>query len=252
VKKKKWLLILGLALVVPVIALSGCAAGPTTAETVNLSSQQEGIWVTGEGKVTVTPDIALLRLGIESQQPTVAEAQVEAAAAMEQVMTALADNGVAEKDIQTQYFSIYQVTRWDDYKNQEVVTGYRVTHRVNAKIREIDKTGAIIDAAVTAGGDLTRIDNISFSIDEPSLHYGEAREEAIADAKAKAEHLADLAGVKLGKATLVSEGIQLPSSTYPRYDYGIVAPMESTVGTSISPGEAEIILTVQIAYAILN
>ena len=171
-KNKKWLLLLGLALVVPVVALSGCAAGPTTVEAVNLSSQQEGIWVNGEGKVTVTPDIALLRLGIEAQQTTVAEAQAEAAAAMDTVMTALTDNGVSEKDIQTQYFSIYQVTRWDDYKNQEIVTGYRVTNMVNAKIREIDKTGTIIDAVAVAGGDLTRINNISFSVDEPSRYYG--------------------------------------------------------------------------------
>jgi uncharacterized protein YggE len=251
-KKKKWLLILGLALVVPVVALAGCAAGPTTVEAVNLSSQQEGIWVTGEGKVTVTPDIALLRLGIEAQQTTVAGAQAEAAVAMEKVMTALADNGVAEKDIQTQYFSIYQVTRWDDFNNQEIVTGYRVSNRVNAKIREIDKTGAIIDAVAVAGGDLTRIDNISFSVDEPSLYHGEAREEAIADARAKAEQLAGLAGVKLGKATYISEGIQVPSPIYPRYEYGITAPTAPAVETQISPGETDIILSVQVAYAILN
>ena len=251
-KKKRWLLVLGLALVVPVVALSGCTAGPTTVEAVNLNSQQEGIWVTGEGKVTVTPDIALLRLGIEAQQTTVAAAQVEAAAAMEKVMKALADSGVAEKDIQTQYFSIYQVTRWDDFKNQEIVTGYRVSNRVNAKIREIDKTGAIIDAVAAAGGDLTRIDNISFSVDEPSRYYEEAREEAIADAKAKAENLAGLAGVKLGRATYISEGIQVPSPIYPRYEYGIIAPTAPAVETQISPGETDILLTVQIAYAILN
>ena len=251
-KKNKWLLVLGLALVVPVLALSGCTAGPTTVEAVNLSNQQEGIWVTGEGKVTVTPDIALLQLGIEAQQATVAEAQVVAAAAMEKVMTALTDSGVAEKDIQTRYFSIYQVTRWDDFKNREIVTGYRVTNRVDAKIRDIDRTGAIIDAVAAAGGDLTRIDNISFSIDEPSRYYGEAREEAIADARAKAEQLAGLAGVSLGKATYVSEGIQVPSPYYPRYEYGAIAPTAPAVETSISPGEADIILTVQVAYAIVD
>jgi uncharacterized protein YggE len=249
---KKWLLVLGLALVVPVVALSGCASGPTTVEAVNLNSQQEGIWVTGEGKVTVTPDIALLQLGIEAQQTTVAEAQAEAAVAMDKVMTALTDNGVSEKDIQTRYFSIYQVTRWDDFKNQEIVTGYRVTNRVDAKIRDVDRTGAIIDAVAVAGGDLTRIDNISFSIDEPSRYYGEAREEAMADARAKAEQLADLAGVSLGKATYVSEGIQVPSSYYPRYDYEMAVPSAAAVETSISPGEADIILTVQIAYAIVD
>jgi uncharacterized protein YggE len=251
--KKKWLLVFGLALVVPVVALAGCAAGPTTVEAVNLSSQQEGIWVSGEGKVMATPDIALLRLGIEAQEATVAEAQTEAAVAMENVMTALADNGVADKDIQTQYLSIYQVTRWDDTKQEEVVIGYRVTNMVNAKIRDVDKTGAIVDAVIVAGGDLTRIESISFSIDDPTVYYGELRTEAIAGAKAKAEQLAGLAGVKLGKATYISEGIQVPSPIYPRYDYGMVVPtVPATVETSISPGEMEIILNVQIAYAIVD
>lgn len=251
-KNKKWLLVLGLALVVPVVAFSGCARGPTTVESVNLNSQQVGIWVSGEGKVSATPDVALLRLGIEAQRATVAEAQAEAAAAMASVMTALADNGVADKDIQTQYLSIDQVTRWDDYTDEQIVIGYRVTNMVNAKIRDVDKTGTIIDAVAVAGGDLTRIDSISFSIDDPTVYYGELRTKAIADAKAKAEQLAGLAGVKLGKATYISEGIQVPSPIYPRYDYGMAVPTAPVEETSISVGEMEIILNVQIAYAIVD
>ena len=65
-----------------------------------------------------TPDIAILRLGIEAQEKTVAEAQAQAAEAMDRVMTALKDNGVADKDIQTQYFNIRKVTRWDDARDQ--------------------------------------------------------------------------------------------------------------------------------------
>ena len=121
------------------------------------------------------PDVATLRLGIESQETSVAVAQSRAAEAMDRVMTALTDNGVAEKDIHTQYFNIQRVTRWDDDKQQEIVIGYRVTNIVTAKIREIDKAGIIIDNIATAGGDLTRIDNISFSVDDPSAFCKEAR-----------------------------------------------------------------------------
>jgi uncharacterized protein YggE len=247
---KKWFLVAVLALAMPVVALCGCAGGTTTVGSVNVTNQQTGIWVSGEGKVTVTPDIALLSLGIESQQSTVAGAQAEANAAMDEVMAALLANGVAEKDIQTQYFSIRQVTRWDDSKQEEVVIGYRVTNTVNAKIRTVDAVGTIIDAAATAGGDLTRINSISFSVDDPTTYYEELRTDAMADAKAKAEQLAGLAGVSLGKPTFVSEGIQVPSSSNLRYDYaGVPAPavMEST---SISAGETEITLSVQVAYAI--
>jgi len=250
--KKKWLWAIGLALVLPIVGLYGCSvASPTTIEAVNLGGQQEGIWVTGQGKVTAVSDIATLRLGIEAQEATVSEAQTQAAEAMDEVMTALIDNEVAEKDIQTQYFSIRQVRRWSETKDQEIVVGYRVTNMVTAKIRDIDKVGSIIDAVAVAGGDLTRIDNISFSIDDPSAYFEEARQKAMADAEAKAELLARLAGVSLGKPTYISEGIQIPPPIYPRAVYEEV-PIPAPALPPISPGEMEISLTLQVAYAILD
>lgn len=246
--KRSWLIVVTLALVLTVVGLCGCTAGNTTLGTIDLNSQQEGIWVSGEGKVTVTPDIATLWLGIEAQAKTVAEAQSQATEAMDKVRTALIDNGVDEKDIQTQYFSIDQVTRWDEETEQEIVVGYRVTNMVTAKIREIDKTGSIIDAVAAAGGDLTRINNIAFSVDDPSPYYEEARQKAMADAKAKAEQLAELSGVELGKPTYISEWASYP--VYQRNMYEATAPAPAP--TPISPGEVEISLTVQVVYAILD
>ncbi len=249
--KKNWLLAISLALVLAIVGLAGCSPGNTVLgeiEGLNISNQQEGIWVTGQGKVTAVPDIATLRLGIEAQADTVAEAQSQAAEAMDEVMATLTDNGVAEKDIQTQYFSIRQVTKWDRDKDEEIVVGYRVTNKVTAKIRDIDKAGAIIDAVAAAGGDLTRIDSIGFSVDDPSAYYEEARGKAMADAKAKAEQLAELAGGRLGKATYISESSQIPPPIYRQDVYEEAVPAATT---PISPGEMEISLTVQVVYAIL-
>jgi uncharacterized protein YggE len=248
--KKYWLVAMSLVLVLAVVGFAGCSAGPTTIGTVDINSQQTGIWVNGEGKVTVTPDIATLSLGIEAQATTVAEAQTQAATAMETVMAALAENGVADKDIQTQYFSIYQVTRWDDNRDEQVVIGYRVTNMVTAKIRDIGQAGLIIDAVAAAGGDYTRINNISFSVDDPTPYYKEARQKAMADAKAKAEQLADLAGVKLGQPTYISEGSVSPLVIY--RDAGMVVPAPAESTTPISPGEIELTLNVQVAYAIAD
>jgi uncharacterized protein YggE len=248
--KKYWLVIVSLVLVLAVVGFAGCSSGPTTIGTVDINSQQTGIWVNGEGKVTVTPDIATLWLGIEAQATTVAEAQAQAATAMEAVMAALAENGVAEKDIQTQYFSIYQVTRWDDDKDEQVVIGYRVSNMVTAKIRDIEQAGPVIDAVAAAGGDYTRINNISFSVDDPTPYYKEARQKAMADAKAKAGQLADLAGVKLGQPTYVSEGTIYPPVVY--RDAGMMAVPEAAPTTPISPGEIELTLNVQVAYAIAD
>jgi len=249
--KKNWLLAISLALVLAIVGLAGCSPGNTVLGEIgglNINNQQEGIWVSGRGEVTITPDIAILRLGVEVQAISVAIAQSQATGAMNEVMAALTDNGVAEKDIQTQYFSIRQVTKWDRDKEESIVVGYRVTNKVTAKIREIDKAGSIIDAVAAAGGDFTRIDSIDFSVDDPSAYYEEAREKAMADAKAKAEQLAELADGRLGKATYISESSQAPPPIYRQDIYEEAIPAAET---PISPGEMEISLTVQVAYALL-
>jgi uncharacterized protein YggE len=254
--RKKIFLTVGLALVLTLAGLAGCNSdGMSSGELssalrINVNSQQEGMWVNGHGEVFAAPDVATLQLGISAQRASVAEAQTEAATAMNKVMTSLKESGVADKDVQTQYFSIQQVTRWDEDKQQEIVIGYRVSNMVVAKIREISKTGAIIDAVAVAGGDNTRIDNIGFSIDDPSPYRKEARDKAMADAKAKAEQLANLGGVKLGKPTYISESISYP--VYPSY-VAPAAPMPSpSPVTSISPGEMKVSLDIQVVYAILE
>jgi uncharacterized protein YggE len=239
-RKKGILLAVGLSLVLFATVLAGCS-------TVNLTGQQEGIVVSGEGKVSVVPDVATVNLGVEAEDTTVAAAQDQAATAMEMVMVALTDNGVAEEDIQTQYFNIYRVTRWDDETRQEVVIGYRVSNTVSVKIRDMEKIGTIIDAVTEAGGDLTRVNGINFSVEDPSMYYEEAREEAMADAQARAEALAELGGVRLGNPIHITESSYQPGSIYfpgARVDEA----MESE--TPISPGETEITLNVRVTYDI--
>jgi len=222
---------------------------------VSLNNQVEGIWVSGTGKVAVSPDIAILRLGIETQEVTVSEAQVKASEAMDKVKTALTESGVADKDMQTQNFRIRQRTRWDDEQQQEVVIGYRVTNDVVAKIRDMEKIGDIIDAVVVAGGDYTRIDDLGFSVDDPSIYYDEAREKAMAEAKAKAEKIAGLAGMKLGEPTYINESTTTPYLGGMGYEMAVPAPAPALapiiVGAPpISPGEIEVRVNMQIAYSI--
>jgi uncharacterized protein YggE len=253
-KNKIWLVVIGVVLVLAVAGLASCSS-ETTGGTLelkgNLNNQQEGIWVNGEGKVTAIPDVATLSLGIEAQDTTVAAAQAQAAEAMDKVMNVLKDNGVAEKDIKTQYFNIQRVTRWDNDKQEEIVIGYRVTNTVTADIREITKAGTIIDAVVAAGGDLTRINSIGFSVDDPSSYQEQARELAVADAANKAKKLADAAGVKLGKPTYISETSYVPGPIY-RDVAAVAEGALPAITTPISPGETEITANVQITYAIAD
>ena len=253
-KMGKWLI--PCLIVVLALGAAGCSSIfplENGQGTVPVPQQQNtGIWVTGQGEAMAIPDIAELRLGVEAQAETVSEAQTQARVAMDEVMQVLEDKGIDEKDIQTQRFSIYPVTRWIQEKDEEEIIGYRVTNIVLAKIRDVDKAGDIIDAVADAGGDLVRIQGISFSVDDPTPYYEEARAEAMKDAKSKASQLADLADVKLGKPTYISEGaVYLPTVTRDFNEAGM-APMPAPVPeTSISPGEQKITLNVQIVYAIV-
>lgn len=252
--KKTWLVVIGVVLILGVVGLAGCAGGVngTLELKGNLNSQQEGIWVNGEGKVTAVPDVAVLSLGIESQEATVEAARANAAEAMDSVTKALKDQGVQDKDIQTQYFNIQKVTRWDNDKQEQIDIGYRVSNIVTAKIRKVENAGTVIDAVAAAGGDLTRINSIGFTIDDPKPYQEQARELAVADAAAKAEKLADNAGVKLGKATYVSESSYVPGPIYRAETAAAPAGAPAPVETPISAGEMEITTNVQIAYSIVD
>jgi uncharacterized protein YggE len=246
-KNKLLLLFSGIAvLMLIVIALVGCQASNTPA---GVSSPQTGISVSGEGKVTVTPDIANIQLGIQAQGQTVADAQNQATKAMNDVMAALKANGVADKDIQTQYYNVQQITSWDNNKQQQIITGYQVSNIVNVRVRDVDtdvtKAGKVIDAVTAAGGDLTRVNSIQFTLNDPTTSTDKAREIAMANANDTATQLAKLAGVKLGKPISISE-----SSSTPPYPVYAKDAAGSSSSTPISAGTLDITLDVQVLYAI--
>jgi uncharacterized protein len=239
-----------LALMVPVLVLAGCTtAAPATTQNITIGNQQEGIWVNGQGEVQAVPDIAVLNLGVQAEAMTVAEAQAMASSAMDAVMAALKANGIDEDDIQTTGYSIYQQTRWDNDKQESVATGYQVTNNLKVKVRQVANAGTVLDAATSAAGDLMRVQGIYFEVDDPEPFLEQARAIAVADAKAKAEQLADLAGVDLGKPIYITESYYSPviyrGMEMAASDGGMPAPT-----TPITPGETTITATVQIVYQI--
>jgi len=238
-----------LALIVPVLVAGCTTAAPATTQNITIGNQQEGIWVNGLGEVQAVPDIAVLNLGVQAEAMTVAEAQAMASTAMDAVMAALKANGIDEDDIQTTGYSIYQQTRWDNDKQESVATGYQVTNNVKVKVRQVADAGTVLDAATRAGGDLMRVQGIYFEVDDPDPYLEQARASAMADAKAKAEQLADLAGVDLGKPIYITESYYSPvvyrGMEMAAQDSGVPAPT-----TPITPGETTITATVQIVYQI--
>ena len=251
--KKIWLVVIGLVVVASIFALAGCGnngLGGNLQLQGNLSSQQEGIWVSAEGKVQAEPDIATLTLGVQAQAANAQDAQAQVSQAMDGVMKVLKDQGIADKDIQTQQYNITQLTKYNQTTQEQEVTGYQVTNMVTAKIRNLDTTGAVIDAVVASAGNLVRINNVAFDITDPTQYQDAARQQAIQKAQAKAQQIAAASGVTLGKITYINDSTSTPGPIYRTFAASdSAAPVPAT---SISPGQLDVTDNVQIVYSIAN
>lgn len=231
------------ALLIGLLAAVACGSPTETPA----APAQTGISVSGTASISLTPDIATLVLGVEALDETVAQARSNAAQAMAGIVDVLKAAGIEDKDIQTQRLSIQP--QYDYSSETRKLTGFSVNNIVNVTIRDIDSVGSIIDQAVSAGGDLTRIQSIYFSVDDTSPYEAQLIEDAVNDATEKAQHLADLTGVTLGRPISISYGSGVP---YPVLDRSFAMAMEESAAfdTSISPGEVETSVTVNILFSI--
>ncbi|MEX2431047.1 MAG: SIMPL domain-containing protein [Dehalococcoidia bacterium] len=218
-----------------------------------------GIHASGVGVVTVAPDVAVLSLGVEGFAPTVAEARTIAAEAMEGVVQTLRDAGVDDDDIQTQHFNIQPEYTYEEVvtdgsrRSERRLTGYRVTNPLTVKVRDLDNVGPIIDGAVEAGGDATRVNGIQFTLEDGDEIEEQARVLALQDARAKADVYARELGVSRGALSYVSETSypQYPNTAEGRASFDMAAPGGAPMPeTSISPGEFEVRVTVQTVFDI--
>ncbi len=223
-------------------------------------SDGTGIWVSGEGTLSLPPDLASLDFGVEVSAPTVSEANEQAATAMDAIIEVLKERGVKDEDIQTSRYSVYPRYNYVEEEKdgirsgKEVLTGYRVNNRATVKLRDLDEIGEVIDEVVEAGGDVVRISNISFTLEDPKPKMAELREMAVADAKSKAGHLAELSDVTLGRLIYMSEGGVSPSVrgfARESLDFGYAVPAAAALSApSVSGGEVTLSLRVQAGFAI--
>lgn len=230
------------------IALTGCseeeqAGGGTTAAAPEAAEAagQSGITVNGLGSVTVVPDRLDAVLGVETQGATAEEAVAANAEAMTRVIDALKGAGVAEEDLQTQQVSLFPRYSSDG----QVIVGYSAVNTVTAKIRDLDAAGRVLDAAVAAGAN--QVYSLSLVVSEQDEAYRQALQAALADARSKAETLAEAAGVRLGAATSIVESGGAPPPPIPYA--GAAEAAESVKTTPIEPGTQEIQATVTVRYA---
>ncbi len=169
-----------------------------------MAQMKRRITVTGVGEVKRVPDIARVELGAEATRPTVVEARDAASEATSQLITALRNAGVDSRDIQTSHVSIQPQHEYPPNEPPRL-TGYLAQNSIRVILRDLDKAGATIDAAVTAAGDAGRLNGIQFAFSAPEGLTTEARKRAVQAARSSAKTFADAAGVKLGKVLAMEE-----------------------------------------------
>jgi uncharacterized protein len=201
------------------------------------------ISVTGEATVSVPPDLAQVDAGVTSDAKTAREASDANNAAMGKMLLALKGVGIEEKDYQTSRLSLQPQYSVAKQGSPAAVIGYRAANRVNIRLRDVTKIAGVIDTLVGAGAN--EIGGINFMVSQASKLLDDAREQAIADARRKAEIYAKAAGVALGLPLSISE----EGAAQPLFRARVAAPM-AAAPVPIAQGEDTLSITVGVTWAI--
>jgi uncharacterized protein YggE len=220
-------LVWGLALTA-LLALPAWAAAPRT------------ISITGHGEARGRPDVALIQAGVVTDAPTAAAALSANSTRMNTVFAALKKLGVADRNIQTSGFSVFP-----QYENNNThrITGYQVSNTVSVRLEDVNRTGPTLDALVAAGAN--QMNRIGFDIAKPEPLLDQARADAVADARHRAQVYAKAAGLTLGSIQSISEnGAFAP----PRPMYRMA--MTAADATPVAPGEETLSANVTMVWEI--
>ncbi len=246
---RKWMI---LGLVVAAALLAGCSvatATPAQPCTVNCyaptPANPRTLSVTGEGKVNVAPDIAVMYLSIITRDPYVNKAWDDNNAKAQAAITAIQGQGVKEADIRSD-FSLYQQEKYDQFGQPTGEITYVVTHTLTVVVRDLTKVGAVLGAAQGAG--VNSVGGVSFSLEDPTPAISQARGLAVANARTRADEIAKGLGVKVGKVLSVNEyGGSVPFPMDKSYAMGIGGGGSSV---PIQVGTWEVSMTVSVVFEI--
>jgi uncharacterized protein YggE len=219
--------------------LSAC--GPSNI-TVQPQPPQRTITVTGTGKVTLTPDIAYISIGVNTQNASAKDAVAENNTQAQAVIAAIKGFGIAEKDIQTTNFSIYPQQQYDSAGKQTGII-YVVNNIVYVTVRDLSKLGNLLDSSVSSGAN--NINSIQFDVADKTGALSQARLAAVADAKKQADELTKANNVGLGTV----QSISYYDSTAPiTVEYAKADMANSAASVPVQAGSMQISTTVTIVY----
>jgi uncharacterized protein YggE len=206
--------------------------------------------VTGEGKVSVTPDIAKVTLGIQDSGLSLKTVQNSVNTKSKALTDAIKKLGIAESDIKTTSYNIYP--QYDYTTPIQKITGYQVSTDYEITIKDFDKVNDVITSGTAAGANI--VGSVSFDLNDATKteKMNEARTLAVKDAKTKAEGLAKAAGISLGKIINVSENQNQSIRPMALTDKSAVGLGGGTpaIAPDIQPGTTEIDITVSLSYEV--
>ena len=210
--------------------------------------------VSGEGKISAKPDIAKVSASIVVEREPLPEAQAEAGRRQEALLVALRGQGITDRDLRTAGYNIFPQYYYPGPCRGEVcpldtqrprIVGYQVRVSYEVKVRDIAKAGDVLSAMVGAG--VNEVGNLEFTIDDPESLRADARERAVANARAKAEALAKNLGKRVGRITAFAEGGGGPPVIFAREALDGKGGFGGE-GPAVPPGESEVVVTVSITY----
>ena len=200
--------------------------------------------ITASGEVTRIPDVAVISAGVVTRQQTASSAIQENSSRMERVLAALKKAGVAERDVQTSSLSLSPEYRYQENQPPQLV-GYAASNQVSIRFRDIRNSGKILDALVAEGAN--QINGPSLTIDKPEAALDEARQQAIANGRARAELYARTLGKRVARVVSVSEG----GGNYPvppPMPVMMEARMAGQADTKVVPGEQKLQVSVSMVF----
>ena len=238
-------LVLGLAAAVVVLALLPrlTPASIQSAAPGEFAVAAKGITVAGTGRVTIKPDMALVRLGVQTQGGTAEQAQQANAQKMDAVVRTLKGLGIADKDVQTSSVSLRPIYEQGRDVNRQQIVGYEASNIVAVRITDLTLVGTALDEVVKVGANTAG--GIRFGLQNDAPQRQEALKKAVQDAQGKAEAIATAAGRTLGAADSITEqsvSTPQPLDAMRTMEAAAVAP------TPIEPGEMEITASVRVGY----
>jgi uncharacterized protein len=219
------------------LAAGALLAAPALAQTTPPAM----ISVTGEATVSVPPDLAEVDGGVTTDAKTAREASDANNAAMGKVLLALKSAGIDEKDFQTSRLSL-QPQSAPGRSGPSAIVGYRASNRVTIRLHDVTKVASVIDTLVGAGAN--DIGGINFMVSQASKLLDDAREQAVADARRKAEIYAKAAGVTLGAPLSITEGGSPGPMPFRKMAAGMAA------AAPVAQGEETLAITVSVSWAI--